>query len=134
MRNLLLLLIVGVCVYLYMHPQPESVPVVERTVAAAPQTGPRFYYHSPLDAPAMRPGTSTGMGYYSAEASSQFDNYQHHSQVGGGHSGTVGTTAYGGGSTSNTSVYYSTSGSNLNNAPRNYGNGNTQSNGSYQGR
>lgn len=108
MKNLLLLCITALCLYLYFNPSPTA----QEQTAAAPapvSSGPTVYYHSPLDAPAMPAYVSTGSGYYSTDSSTRFGNYQHHSAVGGGVQAAGGPTVYGGGSTYNTTIVNGTS-------------------------
>lgn len=71
MKNVLLLILAAVCVYQYMNPKVVTHEVqVPVTVVKA--VGPRLYYHSPLDAPAMPTGANTGTGYFSTDPNSRF--------------------------------------------------------------
>lgn len=100
MKNLLLLCITALCLYLYFNPEAAQEEKPVPVVAAPVATAPKYYYHSPLEAPAMPTGVSTGGGYYSADPTTRFSNYQHHSAVGGGGQVAGGSTIYsGGGST-----------------------------------
>ena len=108
MKNLLLIAALLFGAYLYSHPRVETVPQAEvpqaPVAAAAPQ---KLYFHSPLDAPAMSTGAATGTGYYSADPSSRFSNYQpgyngSSSSVAGGY------PVYAGGLTTNNVTYNQT--------------------------
>ena len=72
MKNVLLLLLVAVCVYQYAHPRVEVQVKEVRVEVPRAANGPKLYYHSPLDAPAMPVATSTGTGYFSTDARSRF--------------------------------------------------------------
>lgn len=75
MKNLLLLSLILVALYLSLHPRTQPpVEAASPTVAQATPP-PRMYYHSPLDAGAMPTSVSTGAGYYSADpANSRFNS------------------------------------------------------------
>ncbi len=71
MKNLLSFCAFLICLYCYLYPHVEPVHVATQPPAAlAPRL--TLYYHSPLDAPAMPPGSSTGSGYHSTLAASRF--------------------------------------------------------------
>lgn len=76
MRNLILLILLIVGLWFYLHPseietKPEPTPAPV-AVVPPPTPQPRLYYHSPLDAPPMSTSGHTEMGYYSTDPNSDF--------------------------------------------------------------
>ena len=99
MKNLALLLLASLNVFLYSHPRVQAPvePVRPAAKAAAPEaTVSRMYFHSPLDAPAMPTSSYTNMGYFSTDSSSVFrGGYNSATAVGPGADDTGGTVSKG---------------------------------------
>lgn len=77
MKNIALLLMAALNVFLYLHPQTTAPAAASAPVQAASAPAPapakvRLYYHSPLDAPAMSTSMCTGTGYFSTDPSSVY--------------------------------------------------------------
>ena len=72
MKNIIVLLLAALNVFFYSHPPAPAA--VEPAPASAPvrRAAPKLYFHSPLDAPAMSTSMNTSMGYFSADANSEF--------------------------------------------------------------
>ncbi len=96
LKNLLLVFVAFLSVYLYQHPRVETrvvtqaaVPVVVK-MPVTPTPEPPTYYHSPLDASAMSTSYSTGSGYFSNDRTSRFNSGSYNGPTYGGSASAVG--------------------------------------------
>ena len=53
-------------------PPPPPAPMAVAVATPAPSVAPKVYFHSALDAPAMRTGMTTGTSYFSTDPNSRF--------------------------------------------------------------